>query len=52
MKFIVNEMPEYASQCPFYENGICKVDGYSCIYFGEDGRSGCASECDHLRPIR
>lgn len=32
MKFIVDEMPFWESDCPFYDGDKCKLDGHECIY--------------------
>jgi hypothetical protein len=32
MKFIVDEMPFWESDCPFYADGGCACDGHKCVY--------------------
>jgi hypothetical protein len=38
MKFIVDEMPYYSDQCPFYNarNGTCRIDSEECERFRKD----------------
>lgn len=32
MKFIVDEMPFWESDCPFFDDGTCKLDDCQCDY--------------------
>ena len=32
MKFIVDEMPFWESDCPFYDCDVCTCDGEECAY--------------------
>lgn len=35
MKFLIDEMPYFSNECPFYDasiGGICKCDGCICNY--------------------
>jgi hypothetical protein len=32
MKFIVDEMPFWETDCPFYADGGCACDGRECLY--------------------
>lgn len=52
MKFIVDEMPYWETDCPFYDCGKkqCKLDGGHCEYMGAKAGERCADECPWLIP--
>lgn len=35
MKFLVDEMPYYWDECPFYDDGICSPKDEKCSYISE-----------------
>ena len=53
MKFIVDEIPCFADQCPFYNsrNGTCKLDCEECERFGKDGYYPTGGECHSLKVL-
>ena len=52
MKFIVDEMPYFSDQCPFYNarNGTCKIDCEECERFGRDYYPQ-RNECHNLKVL-
>lgn len=53
MKFIVDEMPYYSDQCPFYNsrNGTCKADCEECERFGRSYYPE-TNECHTLKVLK
>ena len=58
MKFLVDEMPTYGDECPFFKDTICSLDNKKCdylsgewtinmrnIYFHDGGI------CPYLKPL-
>lgn len=35
MKFLVDEMPYFQDDCPFFEGAVCILDGEDCEYMVE-----------------
>lgn len=52
MKFIVEEMPNFSDQCPFYNarNGTCRIDCEECGRFGKDYYP-ISRECQNLKVL-
>lgn len=52
MKFLVDEMPFWADDCPFYDHETCKLDGATCAYMTENTAGNRQAEnCSWLRPM-
>lgn len=58
MKILVDKMPYFFTDCPFYDGehnlGTCKGSGCTCMYFkmdhsGERGRK--VEDCDFFMPL-
>lgn len=58
MKILVDKMPYFFTDCPFYDGehnlGACKGTGCTCMYFkmdrfGERGRK--VEDCDFFMPL-
>lgn len=50
MKFVVDEMPYWQTDCPFYEIGACKctLNNEHCSYMEANAGSRDAEECPWL----
>lgn len=50
MKFVVDEMPYWQTDCPFYEigTGKCTLGGDHCSYMEANAGSRDAEECPWL----
>ena len=48
MKFIVDEMPFWESDCPFYEDDKCKLDGHRCRYMSYPAGHRDPEDCEWL----
>lgn len=48
MKFIVDEMPFWETDCPFYKDGKCKLDGHRCVYMSYPAGHRDAEDCEWL----
>lgn len=50
MKFKVDNMPYYPSDCPFcdyaYDQHVCQIDGQECVYF--KGKERDPFKCNYL----
>ena len=48
MKFLVDEMPFWESDCPFHEDGKCKLDGHECVYMKYPAGRRDPEDCEWL----
>lgn len=48
MKFVVDEMPFWESDCPFYDVGRCRLDGCECVYMKNPAGRRVSEDCDWL----
>ena len=48
MKILVNEMPYFWSDCPFYDYGVCQLDEAHCEHFDPPAGERNMEECYHL----
>lgn len=48
MKFIVDEMPYFMDECPFYGPPECKLTGDRCLHFDLPCRERPTDECRGL----
>ena len=48
MKFVVDEMPFWESDCPFYDGDKCKLDGHECMYMKYPAGRRDAYDCEWL----
>ena len=49
MKFIVDEMPFWESDCPFYADGKCILDGHKCVYMSYPAGRRDPEDCEWLK---
>ena len=52
MKFLVDEMPFWDGDCPFYEDGKCKLDGRECVYMSYPAGHRDPEDCEWLEERR
>ena len=48
MKFVVDEMPFWESDCPFYDGDKCKIDGHECVYMKYPAGRRDPEDCEWL----
>lgn len=53
MKFLVDEMPFWASDCPFYDQyeGTCRLDDCCCEYMKPSAGDRCEKDCRWLKTV-
>lgn len=53
MKFLVNEMPFWETDCPFFEPGSreCSLSHLECRYMVRPAGEREADECDYLQEV-
>lgn len=51
MKFIVDEMPFWDTDCPFFMGGICKMDNEHCEYMEDDAGNRQCEKCRWLKEM-
>jgi hypothetical protein len=51
MKILVNEMPYFLGECPFYDYSTCKLDGEHCEQFDPPCGERNLEECPHLMTL-
>ena len=51
MKILVDEMPFWETDCPFFDFDDCKLDGNSCDYMKRNAGSRCEEECRWLKRL-
>lgn len=51
MKILVDEMPFWEDDCPFYNQfeGHCKLDGFCCEYMKPTAGNRCEEDCRWLK---
>ena len=48
MKFVVDEMPFWENDCPFYGGNKCKLDGHECLYMKYPAGRRDPEDCEWL----
>jgi hypothetical protein len=51
MKFLVDEMPFWETDCPFYDGCDCTLDNDSCDYMKSNAGHRCAEDCRWLKVV-
>lgn len=51
MKFLVDEMPFWNTECPFFDGCNCKLDNEFCDYMKEVAGSRCEEDCKWLKTV-
>lgn len=53
MKLLVDEMPYFTSDCPFYDSaaGVCRIDNSHCVYFDDPCGERESGKCCYLKAI-
>ena len=49
MKILVDEMPFWESDCPFFDGCDCKLDACCCDYMKRPAGDRCEEECRWLK---
>ena len=50
MKLFVDEMPFWESDCPFFEDDYCRLDGCQCDYMIKNiAGERCSEDCRWLK---
>ena len=52
MKFLVDEMPNMATDCPFFAYCDCKLSGNLCSIWIKEQYINIDAECEHLKVFK